>query len=163
MISCTAQKKETSAIKDKEGNLIGIAHKKDFLQEPYLSWFSSNYDEYKTDISIINNLMPFLENVTVKAFMGTWCEDSQQQTPAFYKILDQAGFDYKNLELITVDREKTTPDNLQEGFSIEYVPTFIFYKNGTEMGRFVEYPRETVEADMLKIVSEETYKHAYED
>lgn len=163
MMSCSAQKKEVPATIDEEGNLIGITHKKDFQQEPFLSWFSSNYDAYKTDIQIINNLKPLLKNVTVKAFMGTWCEDSQQQTPPFYKILEQTDFNFKNFELITVDREKSTPDNLQEGFSIEYVPTFIFYKNGEEIGRFVEYPRETIEADILKIVSGEPYKHSYED
>ena len=59
MISCTAQKKEAPAIIDEEGNLIGIAHQKDFDQEPYLSWFSSNYDAYKIDIEIINILNLF--------------------------------------------------------------------------------------------------------
>ena len=163
LISCTAQKKEIPAIKDIDGNLIGIAHKKDFLQEPYLSWFSSNYNDYNIDSNILKELTPFLKNVTVKGFMGTWCEDSQQQTPAFYKILDNANFDYKNFELITVDRNKTTPDNLQAGFEIEYVPTFIFYKDGKEIGRFVEYPRETIEEDILKIVSGLAYKHSYEE
>ena len=72
-------------------------------------------------------------------------------------------FNYKNLELVAVDRSKKTPDNLQEGFNIIRVPTFIFYKNGEEIGRFVEYPRETVEEDILKIVSGEPYKHSYEE
>ena len=61
--------------------------------------------------------------------MGTWCGDSQEQTPVFYKILDESNFDYNHLELITVNRSKVTPDNLQEGFNIERVPTFIIYKN----------------------------------
>jgi thiol-disulfide isomerase/thioredoxin len=162
--SCSAQKKEQKpALKDEEGNLSGITHKKDFLQEPYLDWFSSNYDEYKIDAEIFKQLTPHLKDVSIKAFMGTWCEDSQLQTPVFYKILDQANFDFKNLELITVDREKTTPNNLQEGFNIEYVPTFIFYKNGKELGRFVEYPIESVEADILKIVSGEKYIPAYQE
>ena len=95
--------------------------------------------------------------------MGTWCGDSQEQTPVFYKILDAADFNYKNLQMVSVDRSKKTPDNLQEGFNIIRVPTFIFYKKGKEIGRFVEYPRESVEADMLKIVSGAAYKHSYED
>ena len=162
--SCTAQKKEQKpALKDEEGNLSGIAHKKDFLQEPYLTWFSANYDDYKIDATILKELTPLLKNTTVKVFMGTWCEDSQLQTPVFYKILDQANFDYNNFELIAVDRDKITPNNLQEGFSIEYVPTFIFYKEGKEIGRFVEYPMESVEADILKIVSGEKYIPAYQE
>lgn len=162
-ISCATQKKEVTAIKDDAGNLVGIANKESFLQEPFNAWFSPNYDEYTSNKEVIEKLKPLLKNVTIKAFMGTWCGDSKEQTPIFYKILDEANFDYNNLELITVNRSKTTPDNLQEGFNIERVPTFIFYKNKNEVGRFVEYPRETVEEDMLKIVSGEPYKHSYED
>ncbi len=162
-IGCLAQKKETSATKDEEGNLIGITNKADFLQEPYTDWFSPNYNDYKTNKEIINKLKPLLKDITIKAFMGTWCGDSQEQTPAFYKILDETGFNYKNLELVAVNRDRETPDNLQKGFDIERVPTLIFYKEGKEIGRFVEYPRETIEADILKIVSGKPYKHSYED
>ncbi|WP_457610022.1 thioredoxin family protein [Lutibacter sp.] len=162
-IGCLAQKKETTVTKDKEGNLIGITNKAEFLQEPYTDWFSPNYNDYKTNKEIINTLKPLLKDITIKAFMGTWCSDSQEQTPAFYKILDETGFNYKNLELVAVNRDRETPDNLQKGFDIERVPTLIFYKEGKEIGRFVEYPRETIEADILKIVSGKPYKHSYEE
>lgn len=94
--------------------------------------------------------------------MGTWCGDSKRETPRFYKILEQTDFDENNFELITVNRSKKTPNNLQEGFNIIRVPTFIFYKEGKEVGRYVEYPRETIEKDILKIVSGQPYKHSYD-
>ncbi len=34
--------------------------------------------------------------------MGTWCGDSKRETPRFYKILDETGFNQNNFELITV-------------------------------------------------------------
>lgn len=163
IVSCSAQKKEATAALDEDGNLVGIATKDNFLVEPFNDWFTYNYDDYTADEETINSLEPLLKKVTIKAFMGTWCGDSQEQTPVFYKILDATKFNYKNLELITVNEDKKTPDNLQEGYDIERVPTFIFYENGKEIGRFVEYPRESVEADMLKIVSGKPYKHSYED
>jgi thiol-disulfide isomerase/thioredoxin len=95
--------------------------------------------------------------------MGTWCEDSQLETPRFYKLLDSLKFDPNKLTMITVNRAKKTPDNLQEGLNIFRVPTFIFYKKNKEIGRFVEYPRETLENDILKIVSGQPYKHSYEE
>ncbi len=162
-ISCSALKKEATAKINTDGYLIGIANKESFLQEPFNGWFTPNYEGYKTNKSVIEQLKPLLKNVTIKAFMGTWCGDSQEQTPIFYKILDEAGFNYNNLEFVAVDRSKSTPNNLQEGFNIERVPTFIFYKDDNVLGRFVEYPRETVEADILKIVSGAPYKHSYED
>ncbi|SNR67804.1 thioredoxin family protein [Lutibacter flavus] len=159
----TPVKVVATAVKDASGNLIGIATKESFLQEPYNEWFNPNYEYYSLNEDVIDKLKPLLKEVTIKAFMGTWCGDSQEQTPAFYKILDNTDFNYSNLELVTVDRSKTTPDNLQESFNIIRVPTFIFYKEGKEIGRFVEYPRESVEEDILKIVSGEPYKHSYED
>ena len=103
-----------------------------------------------------------LKGIKIKGFMGTWCGDSKRETPRFYKILEQANFDFKNLDLVTVNRSKKTPDNLQEGLDIKKVPTFIFYKDGKEIGRFVERVRESLEKDMLKIVSEQNYKHFYD-
>jgi len=161
-ISCFGQKNETTAVLNEDGDLVGIANKENFLVEPFNEWFSYNYKDYEVNEEIVDSLKPILKKVTIKAFMGTWCSDSQEQTPVFYKILDEAGFNYKNLELVTVNSDKKTPDNLQEGFDIERVPTFIFYIEDHEIGRFVEYPRESVEVDMLKIVSGEPYKHSYE-
>lgn len=162
-INCNAQQSEATAALDEDGNLVGIATKANFLEAPFNEWFSFNYENYEVDADIVKELAPFLKDFTIKAFMGTWCSDSQDQTPVFYKILDTANFDYDNLELVTVNEDKKTSDNLQEGYRIERVPTFIFFKNGIEIGRFVEYPRVTVEDDMLKIVSGEPYKHSYED
>jgi len=160
--SCYAQKKQATAVLDQNENLVGIATKNSFLVPPFNDWFIYNYDNYTVDEAIIKQLKPLLNNITIKGFMGTWCGDSQEQIPIFYKVLDSTKFDYKNLELVTVNEAKKTPDNLQKGYNIERVPTFIFYKKGIEIGRFVEYPRESVEADMLKIVSGAPYKHSYE-
>ena len=89
------------------------------------------------------------------------------QISVFIFAIKSHGFYLQCLELaehsVFVNRSKSTPDNLQEGFNIERVPTFIFYKEGKEIGRFVEFPQESVEADMLKIVSGEPYKHSYEN
>jgi hypothetical protein len=58
-------------------------------------------------------------------------------------------------------REKNTPQNYEEGLGITNVPTFIFYKDGKELNRIVEFPIEDLESDMLKILQGEPYKHAY--
>jgi thiol-disulfide isomerase/thioredoxin len=103
-----------------------------------------------------------LKGITIKGFMGTWCGDSKRETPRFFKILEQADFKMKNLELITVNRSKKTPGNLQDGFNVFKVPTFIFYKDGKEIGRYVEFARESLEKDILKIVTGLPYKHSYD-
>lgn len=143
--------------------LVGRQERKTLEQEPFGQWFNTNFKEYNVDAETTSKITPLLTNVSIKAFMGTWCEDSQRETPVFYKILDQAGFDYQNFELLTVSRDKDTPEGYERGLQIERVPTFIFYKNGKEMGRYVEFARETLEKDILAIVSGASYKHSYED
>ena len=160
--SCDAQQKVT-AKKTQQGYLVGIANKDLIANDSiYKIWFDRRYNDYKTDADVIEKLKPALEGFTIKGFMGTWCGDSKRETPRFYKILEQAEFDLDDFQLITVNRSKKTPNNLQEGLDILRVPTFIFYKDGAEVGRFVEYPRETLEKDILKIVTGQPYKHSYD-
>ena len=160
--SCSAQK-ETNAVKNKRGDLVGFANKESFNQVPYSIWFTENFDTYKPDDAVTSSLKTALKDIKIKGFMGTWCGDSRRETPHLYKILELANFNFKNLELVTVNRSKKTPENLQNGFNIKKVPTFIFYKKGEEIGRYVEYARETLEEDVLKIVSGKAYKHSYDN
>jgi hypothetical protein len=63
-------------------------------------------------------------------------------------------FDYKNLTLICVDRDKKAPETIVENLKVEKVPTFIFYKGNDELGRIIEVPADLLEKDMLKIISD---------
>ncbi|MFT4575955.1 MAG: thiol-disulfide isomerase/thioredoxin [Polaribacter sp.] len=159
-INCIAQQKH--ATKNTSGDLIGITARADFDQQPYTSWFKLYSDRYTVDKKVAKKIKKGLKNITIKAFMGTWCGDSKRETPKFYKLLSLAKFNLENLEMITVNRGKKTPDHLQKGFDIKRVPTFIFYKKGEEIGRFVERPRETLEKDILKILTGKEYKHSYD-
>lgn len=159
--ACGITKQPATTSIDQDGNLVGIAQKSDFEKEPFEEWFAEEYNDYTIDMEVANQLKPLLKDIKIKAVMGTWCGDSRRETPAFYKILDAADFNYKNLQMICVDRSKTSTNNEQEGLDIERVPTFIFYQNGQELNRFVEYPRETIEKDFLKILQEKGYKHSY--
>lgn len=151
-----------TAKKDNNGDLIGIANRYLFEESPYKSWFDSRYKEYNTDKQVISEISKNIHQLTIKVFMGTWCHDSQREIPRFYKILDETKFDLDYLQIIAVDRSKKHK-NLEQGLNIFRVPTIIFYKNGNEIGRFVEHPVESIEKDILKIVSDQPYKHSYVD
>ncbi|MGX7667092.1 thioredoxin family protein [Flavobacterium pedocola] len=143
--------------------LIGKQHKAALLNVPYSIWFIPNHDNYKPGASTVAELKKHLDGVSITVFMGTWCEDSQHRIPEFYKILEEIGFDNNKVTLITVDKSKTTPEKLENGFDITNVPTFIFYKNEKELQRIVESPMESIEKDMLKILTNQPYKHAYQN
>jgi thiol-disulfide isomerase/thioredoxin len=155
--SCSSQK----PIVNNKGNLVGISQKSDFQSGNFKTWFDDEYNGYTADTKTLESIKINLNNITIKAFMGTWCGDSRREVPRFYKILNALDFKTKNFKMIALDRSKQTPDNLQEGFNINYVPTFIFYKNNKEIGRIVESPIETLEADFLTIITRKPYTPNY--
>lgn len=160
--SCNAQQKKVNATVI-DGNLVGIANMAMLQQAPFNNWYDLFYNDYQLDNTVISQLKPHMKGVKIKVFMGTWCGDSKVAIPPFYKIMEAVQFEEKNIELIAVDRKKSTPENDQLGFDIQRVPTIIFFRNHKEIGRFVEFPRETMEADFLKIVSGQPYKHSYQE
>ncbi len=111
------------------------------------------YASYKSDDKTIEELSKHIQGINIKIVLGTWCHDSKIQVPVFIKILDQISFKDEKLELICVDRLKKTHDYSIKDMKIKRVPTFIFYKNGEEIGRIIESPKETLEKDFLKIVN----------
>ncbi|MGB5944247.1 MAG: thioredoxin family protein [Leeuwenhoekiella sp.] len=146
-----------------DGNLVGQMSKSDLTQASYSEWFDPGAASYRVNDELVKPLKKGLKGVDITIFMGTWCGDSKRETPRLYAILDALDYDLSNVNLIGVTRSKTTPDNLEEGLNIKRVPTIICYKNGEELGRIVEYPVESLEEDMLKILNGEEYKHAYAD
>lgn len=145
------------------GNLIGVINKSDFLNGKYRNWFLKNYNDYAPDPIIVEKIKKKLQNVSIKSFIGTWCHDSKRELPKFYKIMDLVKFDLEeNYEMIGITIGKKTPDNLQKGYAIKHTPTFIFYRDGKEIGRFVEHSKKSIEKDILKILRERNYKHPYQ-
>ncbi len=128
-------------------------------------WFQSNYNQYLLNDKVIVKMKDSLKNYKIKVFYGTWCGDSKRELPKLYKVIDQAGFDMNQLEMIAVDRKpeayKQSPNGEERGLNIHRVPTFIFYKDEKEVSRIVEFPKQDFERDMLKIVNEEKYVSNY--
>jgi thiol-disulfide isomerase/thioredoxin len=143
--------------------LVGKINKSDLQKNPYGIWFNAGEESYSAKNEDLSALKKREQDYDVKIFMGTWCGDSKEQVPHFYKILKQMNFDLNKVTLIAVDRTKTTPDHLEKDMDITHVPTFIFYKKGKEAHRIVETPAVSLENDMLKIISGAPYKHVYEN
>lgn len=129
---------------------------------PYTEWFLENY-RYTPQPEIIAALKKPLEDVTITVFMGTWCSDSRQHVPALMNILDAAGYNSQNINLIAVSEAKDTPEKLEEGQDIQFVPTIILSRNGEEIGRIIEFPMKTLEDDLLDIATGKEYKHIYQE
>ena len=132
--------------------LIGYTTLEAFKDTSFSWWWNSEYNMYDADSMDIEELKVKMKDVDIKLVMGTWCSDSRTEVPHFYKILDEINYPNEKVILINVNRDKQGLENEVEGLDINFVPTFIFYKAGEEIGRIIEMPYETLEKDMLELV-----------
>ncbi len=148
--------KQEVALDTGELILIGVLSNDDLQSGTYADWYNIFYNEYQTDNEPIERFKKELNAHQILVFLGTWCSDSQREVPRFKKILEKAGFPEDQLKMVGLDKRdefyKKSPGGEEEGFNIEYVPTFIFIKDGTEVNRIVESPVNTLELDMEKIL-----------
>lgn len=135
--------------------LTGLCNRDGLKSNLFKTYYESEYTAYTPDASTIASLKTVManKNITVTIVMGSWCGDSQEQVPRFYKIIDALGYADTNVTLYCVDRTKKTDKGETDNLNITLVPTFIFYKDGKEIGRITETPKMTLEKDLLEIIS----------
>jgi len=121
-----------------------------FEKSQYAEW-KTRYDTTQIAPEMVDLLRQVHAGVNVLVFFGTWCPDSRNEVPKFLKIADLSGIAADSVKLYGLDRSKKSPEGLTEKYSITRVPTFIFLKNGEEVGRITEFPQTTLEGDMLAI------------
>ena len=115
--------------------------------------FDPLYSSYTPDSTIIAKLKPFIGKTHIKIVLGTWCGDSKVYVPQFFKILDGLSFPAKSVEIIAVDGYKKAENGIIDSLNILQVPTFIVYnKENKEIGRIIEHPKATLEADLFGIL-----------
>jgi len=135
-----------------EPMLIGYCTREAFSDTSFSWWFDPEYEMYKPDSLSLYILKDKIDSIDITIVMGTWCSDTREQVPRFYKILDELNYPTGEITLISVDTDKKTEGDEIEGLEIELSPTFIFYKDVSELGRIVETPEESFEKDMLEIL-----------
>ena len=134
--------------------LIGECNRDAFGMQPFQEWYDFEYEEYTPEQSVIEKLEKQINDVLrIKIVLGSWCSDSQREVPRFFRIMDEAGIMDEKVELISVNRDKMVPGMDISALKIERVPTFVVYDGIKELGRIIETPAETLEKDLLMILS----------
>jgi thioredoxin 1 len=110
--------------------------------------FKRNYDTYEVSAGI-DGLPPDLE---VKILFGTWCHDSEREIPRVLKLLAASDVKEENISLIALDIRKEEPEGRAKALDVRFTPTFVFFSDGIELGRIVERPTESLQADIKAIV-----------
>ncbi|HPG12003.1 MAG TPA: hypothetical protein PLU37_10760 [Chitinophagaceae bacterium] len=150
----------------KQPILLGKCDKESLLQTPYIDWFQEAYNNYKPGPEAKKLSDPDLfKNCTMEIFFGSWCGDSKREVPHFLKLLHEISFPMEKVQMIAVGNRDTllkqSPGHEEEGKGIFRVPTFIIYKNEEEINRITEFPVNSLEQDLLDIVSGYSYQPNY--
>ena len=133
--------------------LLGKVSIDELKQEPFSEWYNDEFDNYELDVELLGAISE-PNQYNYELFLGTWCGDSRREVPRLEKIFIELGIDFDQITIITVDRDKISPENEQEGKDIRYVPTLIVKNNDVEVGRIVESPSSesaTLESDLFEI------------
>jgi len=131
-----------------KNNLLGDIQIQNLFTEYPL--FKFRYDNYEVTDRI--NLSD-LEDISVVIMFGTWCHDSKREVPRMLRILDSAGVGTEQLSLIGVDINKTEPKGREKLYNLRNTPTLILLRNGKEVGRIIERPNVSLEADLIVLTT----------
>lgn len=157
LFACSTSKKVNQLKFDEKANkeiLYGKCDLNGLTSAPFDEWYYEAFGSYEPDIELLNNIESSggLADVNITIVMGTWCSDSRREVPRFYKLFENLDYSTDRILLINVDTKKEAKGTIVSKLNIERVPTFIFSRNGKEIGRIVETPNESLEADILNIV-----------
>ncbi|MEO8360410.1 MAG: hypothetical protein ABI672_10305 [Vicinamibacteria bacterium] len=135
--------------------LIGAVTRADLEAAPFSEWYQSRHDGYRPAVDTIAELKTRLADVSVEVYFGTWCGDSKRQVPRLLRILRDTGFDERRLSMYGLSdlpmEFKQAPEHPEAKRRIHRTPTIVIVRDGREIGRIVETPGTTLEADILAI------------
>ncbi|MDA3819861.1 MAG: hypothetical protein PF590_05310 [Candidatus Delongbacteria bacterium] len=136
--------------------LIGKCDWEAFQQDDFSDWFNEGYNAYHPDEKLMQQLARSLKGreLSFKVYQGSWCPDSRRELPRLKKITDGLKSDVYT-DIISLNRAKRLNNNALPEDNIEFVPTIVIYLDGVEVGRIVEEPDYSLEADIVKYLKAE--------
>lgn len=141
--------------KKNEPMLMGTVTRALLMENSFGEWFKKSYDVHKLDQRTLDKVNKDFTGLTITIILGTWCGDSKEFVPPFLKVLDSLGFPEQSVKLVCVNRQKVGIADEVKDIEVKLVPLFIFYRDGKEIGRIIESPKQGLEKDFLNITSEQ--------
>jgi thiol-disulfide isomerase/thioredoxin len=107
---------------------------------------------YTPKDEIVRKLRKVALRIDIVLFLGTWCQDANDEVPKLLKIYAEAGNAGFSLKIYAVDRKKREESGLAEKLRLDRVPTIVLLQEGKELGRIVEKPHASIEENLLAII-----------
>lgn len=154
-VSCL-KSNDYTAHTDEYNRLIidGIISIDDWYKES--AWDKSLINLYSIDTISVGNISKKIEKSSHKFLLvaGSWCGDTKTELPKILKIFELSKIESENIILIGVGRNKSIKSKLFHTLEIEKVPTLFILKNDKIIGKIIEFPKQSWESDIAKILEE---------
>lgn len=143
-VSCSSTKipakNDYVVVPDDRSKIVsGIINRSILENDTAFAWFKENMKWGEADASAIEAIKKNASKFSFVVVAGTWCHDSNNLLPKFYRLLDKSGFPETKVLLIAVDRTKHAYKQFEKNYGITNTPTFIVMQKGKEVGRVTEY------------------------
>lgn len=154
-----AQTEEPVVMKDpKNGRIVlkGPLTYTSLTRESSFDWLQSGQQAYRPNARKIKILKDRLtpEKYQLVVFMGTWCADTHELLPQFFKVLQQTTYPAEKVVMYGVERDKTTRSADVRKYNVVSLPTFIVLDQaGNEKGRITESVNKSIESDLVHIIN----------
>lgn len=117
------------------------------------NWLTNNYNSYQLNSLELQKLVQTnFDSISFLIFAGSWCSDTKLQLPRFLRVLDTLNASKNPMEFYFLDLNKKSKFISPAVFKINLVPTFVILRDGKEIGRIEETPKESIEKDLLNIL-----------
>ena len=117
------------------------------------SEFTGHYHDYQPSPADIESLAAVDRPTTLLVMFGTWCHDSAREVPRLLKLLAAADNPQLTLKLLAVPVSKQLLPQTRD-FNLRYTPTIVVLRDGVELGRIIERPRQSLAGDLRQILAD---------
>jgi hypothetical protein len=107
---------------------------------------------YKPDPAAIAALKGVATDTRIVVFFGTWCTYCKHWLPHFLKTFEAAANPHLTAEFFGVSEDQLEPKDALRQYAVSSTPTFVVLQGTKEIGRIVENPEVSIEADLAHIL-----------
>ena len=115
--------------------------------------FAKAAERYAPKEEVVRKIKGVDQKVAILVFLGTWCPHSRTEVPKLLKVCELAANPNLSISMFGLGPDMKDVEGLAEKYNIRRVATFLFLKEGRELGRIVEFPKKSMEEDCWGILS----------
>lgn len=153
-LTCAVHAQQTYRTQtDSLGNkvLVGQIDEQTLANDSAFMWFFTGVNRYRPDTAWTKYISFYRDSFDVVVFAGTWCPDTKRLLPQFYRVMMNSSYPVNRIKLYGLDHHLHGADAATQ-YDVDDVPTFIFLRQGQEIGRIKDRLQRTMEQDIVSIL-----------